>query len=244
MAGHCAARGREVSAGCSVVACERPLKCKGLCAMHYKRRRETGSTELPPRPTRQVRLCAHSTCQRQATARGMCNTHYAQARRVNGEGSPRSCGTCGSTFTVPFRSVKTRFCSPDCGAQGRVLPDRHGTGNSNWRGGKTFHPLYDTYMDMIGRCTRPTHLRYADYGGRGITVCDRWRADFWAYVADIGERPAPGMSIDRIDNDGPYSPENTRWATGSQQARNRRPSAYAGVDNDPETGRFVARRSA
>lgn len=116
---------------------------------------------------------------------------------------------------------------------------RPGARNSNWRGGKTKHPLYDSYCDMVARCRRPTHHAYARYGGRGITVCQRWLDDFWAFVADMGERP-PGHSIDRVDNDGPYSPDNCRWATQSEQSRNRRATAYAGITNDPATGRFVA----
>lgn len=102
-----------------------------------------------------------------------------------------------------------------------------GDRNPNWRGGKSKHPLYNSYHEMVARCTRPTHPRYADYGGRGITVCERWRSDFWAFVSDMGERP-PGYSLDRIDNDAGYSPGNCRWATPAEQRANRRPERPRG----------------
>lgn len=132
-----------------------------------------------------------------------------------------------------------RFCSRSCAGR-TTARSRVASRNSNWRGGKTSHPLYETWLDMIGRCHRTTHQRFESYGGRGVTVCERWRLDFWAFVADMGERPI-GRSLDRIDNDAGYTPENCRWATASEQSRNRRPLAYAGSRRDIKTGRFLGR---
>lgn len=77
------------------------------------------------------------------------------------------------------------------------------------------------------RCTYPKHRAWVDYGGRGITVCERWRHSFANFLADVGKRPSDEHSLDRINNDGNYEPGNCRWATRSVQIRNKRPSAYA-----------------
>jgi hypothetical protein len=101
--------------------------------------------------------------------------------------------------------------------------------------GRGSHPLYSRYKAMVYRCYNPANKSYANYGGRGIVVCQEWLNDFWAYARDVGEPPDKSghWTIDRVDNDGPYAPTNVRWATYGDNLRNRReydPDARPRVD--------------
>ena len=93
---------------------------------------------------------------------------------------------------------------------------------------KNPHPLYNVWQSMRGRCRNPNYRQWNDYGGRGIKICERWD-DFHAFVDDMGDRPE-GYSLDRIDNDADYAPENCRWASRKQQQRNQRRAVYVNVD--------------
>lgn len=84
---------------------------------------------------------------------------------------------------------------------------------------KNPHKLYSTWQGMLGRCRNPKNPQYKDYGGRGISVCERWKTSFQNFVNDMGERPE-GHSLDRKNNDLGYSPDNCRWATKKTQQRN------------------------
>lgn len=143
---------------------------------------------------------------------------------------------------VPLRHADGGWlCQCDCGAQKTVTGSHLRTGrvqscgclNDEKRNAPKTHGMrrsraWVIWSNMVQRCTNPRNTSFADYGARGITVCERWR-DFGNFLADMGEPPA-GLTLEREQNDQGYEPGNCRWASRAEQALNKRTNRLLEVD--------------
>ena len=126
---------------------------------------------------------------------------------------------CGKT-TIAFTANVNRGHTSSCGCLRKKANSQRFTTHGHKSHGKRTK-VYVAWMNMRARCSDPKRPGFKHYGGRGIGVCDRWQHSFEAFLEDMGE-PAPGLTLDRIDNSKGYSKENCRWVTMSVQALNKR----------------------
>lgn len=133
------------------------------------------------------------------------------------------CGNIKLSPTYHLRSGNTFSCG--CSRLNNKYRYKHGHAGSKLNGQKP-SVEYKTWLGMIARCTNPNETKFDIYGGRGIIICDRWFSSFENFLEDMGKRPSDHHSIDRIDVNGNYEPNNCRWATIKQQSTNKRNNVF------------------
>ena len=197
---------------CSVDDCGSPILAKGLCRKHYLRNRKHGTTDK----TNAVRVIAVGDIF------GALTTVSKIAASARSKWICRC--ECGKTVEV-FSDNLVRGHSASCGCRAASIHTTHG---------KSRTKEYRAWLGMRTRCTLPNTPYFKHYGGRGIKVCERWDS-FDLFLADMGPRPTPHHSIDRIDVNGNYEPTNCRWADKTVQSRNTRRQHYVTVGGERVT---------
>lgn len=151
-----------------------------------------------------------------------------------GQSNPMVLGKCDCGIVKPFNlhSLK-RGLSKSCGCRRATLAASQFTKHGYTK--KETISEFFVWTNLIKRCSDPNVKGFKNYGGRGIKVCQRWLDSFENFLADMGLRPSSKHSIDRIDNNGGYEPQNCRWSTAKEQARNTRSNVFVTLDGERKT---------
>jgi hypothetical protein len=140
---------------------------------------------------------------------------------------------CGNITTVASNNLMKNH-TRSCGCLNAEVRITHGMSDS---------AEYLVWYSMIKRCTNADDQAYHNYGGRGITVCDRWLNNFEAFYEDMGARPSPDHTLDRKENDGNYEKNNCRWATHIEQNNNKRNNVFYEYGQEQLTLSEISRRT-